>query len=153
MRSGLTLKPVPVPARMLRVLAPARSSCSPGRQTPSSKASGTARTTDSSAAPRVVAGVIVVLAGLWLLRGKIRRGPFAAVAAFVVMLSPGAMARVGGNFDGDPLTPPAEVARLLDSIWHDLNEIPEEYLMPGGKTELISQYKGKILLLEFLFTT
>ena len=28
-----------------------------------------------------------------------------------------------------------------------------EYLMPGGKTELISQYKGKILLLEFLFTT
>ena len=28
-----------------------------------------------------------------------------------------------------------------------------EYQMPGGKTELISQYKGKILLVEFLLTT
>jgi hypothetical protein len=28
-----------------------------------------------------------------------------------------------------------------------------EYLVPGGKPQLLSQYKGKIVVLEFLFTT
>lgn len=36
------------------------------------------------------------------------------------------------SLDGEPLTASTEVARLLDSIWHDLGEIPEEYLIPGG---------------------
>jgi hypothetical protein len=28
-----------------------------------------------------------------------------------------------------------------------------EYFLPGGKTALISAHKGKVVILEFLFTT
>jgi hypothetical protein len=28
-----------------------------------------------------------------------------------------------------------------------------EYILPNGKTALLTQYKGKVVVLEFLFTT
>lgn len=36
------------------------------------------------------------------------------------------------SFDGEQLTPPVEVARLMESIWQDLGELPEDYLTRGG---------------------
>jgi hypothetical protein len=45
---------------------------------------------------------------------------------------------------------------MLRSVWAAIVPRPAgefEYFLPGGKAQLLTQYKGKVVVLEFLFTT